>query len=111
MNRRVSKAELIVRRRKLILFLVIITILFAFILSFKSQVTASNSREEFKYYTSIQIQSGDSLWSIADTYISTDHNNREEYIREVRQINHIGEYEDIHAGEYLVIPYYSYEVL
>ena len=59
-----------------------------------------------KYYTSIQIESGDTLWAIASEYISDDYTDMNEYIREVCSINHISE-DEIHAGQYIVVPYYA----
>ena len=53
---------------------------------------------------------GDSLWSIAKEYSDVDsYASYTDYIDEVKQINHISG-DDIHAGEYLTIPYYSAQV-
>lgn len=62
-----------------------------------------------KYYTSIQIESGDTLWAIADEYITDEYSDMNEYIREVCSINHISE-DEIHAGQYIVVPYYAASV-
>ena len=59
-----------------------------------------------KYYTSIQVESGDTLWAIASEYITDDYTDMNEYIREVCSINHISE-DEIHAGQYIVVPYYA----
>lgn len=59
-----------------------------------------------KYYTSIQIESGDTLWAIANEYITDEYADMNEYIREVCSINHISE-DEIHAGQYIVVPYYA----
>jgi len=59
-----------------------------------------------KYYTSIQIESGDTLWAIANEYITDEYTDMNEYIREVCSINHISE-DEIHAGQYIVVPYYA----
>ena len=59
-----------------------------------------------KYYTSIRIESGDTLWNIADEYIEGFNITKNEYIAEVCQINSISQ-DNIHAGDYIVIPYYS----
>jgi len=70
------------------------------------QSQASVEHQNFKYYTSIQIKNGDTLWSIAKKYITDDYNNIQEYIDEVKSINQLGP-DDIHSGQYLTIPYYS----
>lgn len=68
--------------------------------------TPESSR--YKYYTSIQIEPGSSLWDIAEKYASSEYESLEAYIQEVRQINHLDE-DTIYAGSYLCIPYYSSE--
>ena len=51
-----------------------------------------------KYYTSVTIEKGDTLWSIASEYMSPEYDGIEDYIMEVRTINHL--YSDgIYAGE------------
>lgn len=64
----------------------------------------------YKYYTSIQIQKGDTLWNIASDYVTDDYASINDYIEEICEINHI-EDSDIHSGQYLTIPYYSNEYL
>ena len=68
--------------------------------------TSESSR--YKYYTSIQVEHGSSLWEIAREYASSEYEDLDEYIREVRQINHLDQ-DTIYAGSYLCIPYYSSE--
>lgn len=59
-----------------------------------------------KYYTSVQIEAGDTLWGIANEYITDDYTDMNVYIEEVCAINHITK-DEIHAGQYIVIPYYA----
>lgn len=56
------------------------------------------------YYTYIQIQPGDTLWSIAETYTKGTDLTVEEYVHQLKQMNHIGE-ETIHTGHYLTVMY------
>lgn len=67
---------------------------------------AASAGTPYKYYTSIQVQKGDTLWNIANEYISAEYVCIDDYIQEVCEINHITEGE-IHSGQYLTIPYYS----
>ena len=62
----------------------------------------------YKYYTSIQVEEGTTLWDIADEYASSEYEDLEAYIKEVRKINHLNK-DTIYAGKYLCIPYYSSE--
>lgn len=59
----------------------------------------------YKYYTSITIQEGDSLWSIAQKYCETT-KELPDYVEELKEINGLSE-ETIHSGNHLVVYYYS----
>ena len=83
----------------------IISIMFG---SIKTQ--AASTETSYKYYTNIRIESGDTLWDIAGEYVTDEYNDRNEYMNEVCTINHISA-DEIHAGQYIVVPYYSAEVL
>lgn len=60
----------------------------------------------YKYYTSIAIEPGDTLWGIASEYMTSEYDGVDEYIREVRKLNHLSD-NGICAGQYLMVPYYS----
>ncbi|MBQ8188765.1 MAG: LysM peptidoglycan-binding domain-containing protein, partial [Lachnospiraceae bacterium] len=62
----------------------------------------------FKYYTDIQVEYGDSLWSIAREYCDSHYDNIFDYMNEVRSINHI-KGDTIREGQMLIVPYYSNE--
>lgn len=59
-----------------------------------------------KYYKSITIEPGDTLWSIAQEYKSGDYPSTEAYVRELMDINgvHNG---NITAGRKLIVAYYA----
>ncbi len=65
------------------------------------------SAVRYKYYTSIEVQSGDTLLTIADQYMTAGYKNKKVYVNEVMSINGLSD-SRIHAGEYLTVPYYSY---
>ncbi len=67
------------------------------------QVQASDSYKEVTYYKSVYVHSGDSLWTIADQYMS-DGEDKNDYIDEIRQINHISG-SHLTAGSYIIVPY------
>ena len=75
-----------------------------FFSSLKTQ--AAPAEISYKYYTSIQVQKGDTLWHIANAYMTEEYADVNEYIEEICSINHI-EACEIHSGQYLTIPYYS----
>lgn len=59
-----------------------------------------------KYYTCIEVSAGDSLWSIAERYMDDNYNTIHDYMNEVKEINDL-KTSDIHAGQYLTVPYYN----
>lgn len=60
----------------------------------------------YKYYTSIEIQEGDTLWSIACQYADEEFISITEYIEELRYMNQLSS-DRIFEGHYLTISYYS----
>lgn len=64
--------------------------------------------DTYKYYTDVTVQKGDTLWDLAMKYMTEEYSGPEEYIREVKKINHLGAQLD--CGQILVLPYYSDEI-
>lgn len=67
---------------------------------------ADQSQTKTREYMSVQIASGDTLWSIATDHYSEDWESIPEYIEVIKSCNSLVE-DDITAGCYLVIPYYK----
>lgn len=61
---------------------------------------------EHRYYKSIEIQSGDTLWGIAEKYMNDKDGSIIEYIDEVKEINGLKS-DDIQDSQYLTIAYYD----
>lgn len=61
---------------------------------------------EHKYYKSIQIEAGDTLWDIAKTYMNDDYNSIYDYIDELKEINGLDS-DDIQDSQYLTVAYYD----
>lgn len=72
-----------------------------------SSSNASDGDMLYKYYTSVEVQPGDTLWTIADKYMQ-DETDRADYIQELKEMNHL-QNDSIHAGDYLTVAYYSHE--
>ena len=63
----------------------------------------------YKYYTNIEVQYGETLWDIANTYFCEEkYRNYNHYVSEVMQINGLYS-EEVSAGTYLIVHYYSAE--
>lgn len=115
MNNRVrnsKRTRRIKRNCKNILKLTIYAVILGLVISFffgGTEAKAASNEEvtTYKYYKSISVKEGDTLWKYADMY-SKD-GNYEEYMDEVIAINHLKEDGFIIEGMYLTIPYYSEE--
>lgn len=99
-----------VRKQKIILGMITIFIISVIVLLGSSIHAFANSNKDqtevHKYYKSIKVEAGDSLWDIADDYMSQSDMTKKEYIEEICKINHINE-NDIHAGDSIIVAYYT----
>lgn len=75
---------------------------------FLSNAQSDNMNVEFKYYKSVMVEQGDTLWSIASRHANSSYKSKEEYIKEVMNMNRLTD-DNITAGSYLIIPYFSSE--
>lgn len=109
-NKRRRQKEM--RRHFLIsICMICITVFLAFgFFSIQTKAKDASETIEIKYYTSIAVSSGDTLWSIASEYKGIYYASEADYIKEVKRINSLKN-ETIYAGQHLVIPYYSNEML
>lgn len=73
-----------------------------------NQVSAQDKDvfEKTKYYKSVEIVSGDTLWALAQTYMDDNYECVQDYIDEIKEINNLFD-DKIHEGQYLTVPYYE----
>lgn len=98
-------------RRNLLLsfFTLCLAVTLAFSLTgFLSNAKSNEETVFYKYYTSIQVESGTTLFSIAEEYRGEHYDSVNKYIEEVMRMNSLHD-EKIIAGQHLIIPYYSSE--
>ena len=74
---------------------------------FRSDVSANN--EAVITYKSVEIESGDSVWSIAEEYYSEPCGDIRDYVDEIKETNNIVG-DKIIAGNYLCIPVYTTDI-
>lgn len=78
---------------------------------FLSNAKDDSIETSYKYYKSITIENGDTLWSIAEEYMDAEHyDSVNDYIEEVRQMNTLVN-DNITYGQSLIVPYYSNELV
>ena len=101
-------------RRKVVMAVVTVLVVLCFALSYNALITQATSEVEdisYKYFTSIEIAAGDTLWSIAQEYGDAQYYaSADEYIEEVKHTNHLTS-DALIAGQFLIVPYYSQEFI
>lgn len=71
------------------------------------KIGASRKPIEYeKVVASVYIEKGDSLWTIAQRYYTEENESMKEYIREIKNCNHLSS-NTIREGQYLIVPYYT----
>lgn len=71
------------------------------------RTTAAKGRaERVQYVTCVEIRPGDTLWSIASAYLTEEYRDIPEYVEELKRCNRLIR-DEIHAGQKLIVPYYT----
>jgi cell division protein YceG involved in septum cleavage len=93
--------------RKIAGFIVLLVVFLYIVAIIPTKIAyADQSQTRVKAYKSIEIVNGDSLWSIATEHYTKDWNSIPDYIELIKNCNSLYE-DEITAGCYLVIPYYT----
>ncbi|MDE7200335.1 MAG: LysM peptidoglycan-binding domain-containing protein [Lachnospiraceae bacterium] len=89
------------------LFLILtISILF---ISISTEANDMEHQSSYKYYKSVEISKGDTLWSIAnDNFDSAHYKDISDYVTEVKKLNALNS-DNIIAGSHVIVPYYASE--
>lgn len=114
-EQQISLRRSVIKKQKISLFIVFIFIALFTLLFFSRGVYAdSNLNTKTKMYKSVLIYSGDSLESIADTYMSIGYSDLSQYINEIVTINGLNKTSELVPGNHIIVPYYvenDYSVL
>lgn len=106
MKKRVSRNSVRRRFRKIftgvILMLAICVSFGAFLVSAHEKTAADDT--VYKYYKSIEIQPGDTLWAIAEDTMTAEYDSVAEYVQVLKDMNN-RDSDRIQAGQDLIIAY------
>lgn len=97
---------------KRFLFVFLVAVVF-FMMNFMlpwntAEVSAKDSMRinERKFFTTYVVEKDDTLWDIANNYMTDEYDSIYEYINEVMESNHL-ENTNIKYGQMLILPYYA----
>lgn len=99
-------------RRRIRNFTIVILMIVAFCSGFFGHtLLRAHAEEEYvkpvkKYYTSVQLKKGDSLWGIADKYLEGSGYSKKEYVEEIKRMNGLKD-DQLHAGEFITVVYFA----
>ena len=110
-NNRIRRRQELRRHFMISIFTFILILSFS-TLFFSLRTKAQGQNELlYKYYKSVVVEEGDTLWHYACQYAQEEYyDSQEDYIQEVIHINSLSE-DHITAGQYLILPYYSPEFI
>lgn len=98
------------------IFMCLLTVMLVISLSliffgFGTKAQSNDAEISYKYYKSITVEDGDTLWDYAKMYADDEHyTSKQAYIDEVIKMNALTDTEII-SGQYIILPYYSYEFI
>ena len=86
-RKRVAKRQLITAL--ILFFTVLASVLIISNCLRANQVKASSAKAENIYYKTVEVEEGDTLWDLADRYMGEKSFSRQEYIEQVKELNHL----------------------
>lgn len=95
------------KKSNLVSIVIAVLVILIVTVSYKTLKTDAKENTELKgtkYYTSVFIEDGDTLWSIAQNNLP-EHTDINDYIKEIKKMNNLNS-NQIHTGNKLVIYYY-----
>ena len=106
-SRRLSprQKQMIFRKFGIPAIVFILSVTIAIVLCGISSKAQTNDKE-LKYYKSVTVQAGDTIWDYANMYADEHYSSKKAYVKEVAEINNIDP-NRITSGHNIIIPYYS----
>ena len=104
------------RERRVTVLILLATLISIFIIGVGCGTMLAKAKEPekpdtCKYYRSISVEKGDTLWDIASKHMdSVYYTSHADYMKEIREINHISLDGQIISGQTLIIPYYAEKI-
>lgn len=109
---RLYRRQQAARVRKARLVTLVSVVMFLFISVIGANAIIANAGQDLdksyqKQYILINVEKGDTVWHIANEYMSPGYEDVNDLIEEIGFINSLDESYSVQSGEVLMIPYYS----
>ena len=91
----------------LLLFMAALFLFVLFVMPERSAAAGNGSASSYRII-SVEIEEGDSLWSIATEYYTDEFSSIRDYITEIKRMNNLSS-DMLYAGGYLLVPQYIEE--
>lgn len=95
-----------ITKRAVVISAFVFILFIGLMIAFGNRNKAYGNSDWEKKFVSIQIHEGDTLWDIAEAYYTSECVSIRDYVKEIKRTNGLKS-DCIHAGNYLLIPYYS----
>ncbi len=91
----------------IVLFMVVLFLIVLFVLPERTAAAGNSTGGTYKI-TSVQIEEGDSLWSLASEYYTDEFSSIRAYITEIKRMNGLTS-DVLYTGNYILIPHFVTE--
>lgn len=106
-NRRMRNLQLQRHMRISLLTIFLVLSCSGLFFGFKSRAQSGDEPVRCKYYKSVMVHSGDTIWEYAELYADSEfYDSHQSYIHEVMNMNGLSD-DRLTAGQYILIPYYG----
>ena len=107
LNNKMKRVAELKRNLFLTGLVLILFVLFLTIFSVKSNASEDPDSKEYKHYLTVEILPGDSVYSIAEEYLSNGYSSIDSLANEILYVNNLSETTVLISGNYLIVPVYS----
>lgn len=106
-NRRIDRRRQVALYKGILIGIAVcICLVLTIILSDFGKVNASGEIHRQKQYVTVEVEEGDSIWSIAEEYKSDEYNSTRDLVEEIEVMNGLQENTVLKPGNRIMVPNY-----
>jgi len=103
---KIRKSNTFICKLASVVVIMVALFLIALLLLPEKSAHAENTSARTYSVTSVQIEEGDSLWSLASEFYTEEYESIHAYITEIKRMNGLSS-DILYAGNYLLIPHFT----